>query len=444
MSSKHSFSKETLTLGQKTTLEWVMKEGWASGRKWQETEEYQELGALFPPLRKVWEESVEKDPEEFSRTLSHTFNAIAVYNRILSGSFPESGLTDQEIEPVREPATYLAQANPLIMPLILWLHDMGRLEDKEHHPERGAQLVKELDLLAPMGLTAEEALLVTQVIHSHLLVGTLYSGETSFLAFWKLLEDPEFFPFLSDPTTRELFVQALILFTMVDVWAYTYNARAISSAMISNYLRIAEELRTVLDKGLNPSEAKNRLIEIAKSSTDWRLCCYLRAFSQIGSKPHLTTQFYQQKVVSGAERFVQRHLPPEEWQGFKKQYLSRFHQIQFKYALGLLCLLSFKDLKKFREGCTPETEVDPRLCHLLTGLNNRLVQEEEKHDLSSDLPWDVIFSGIPTWTRPNNIFKQMEDLTTLEKIMAEGTLKTRNGKGLRALYLDFRPYWNYL
>lgn len=437
-------SSEVLSFGKKITLEWVTKEGWAPGREWQGSEEYRGLGSLFPPLQAVWEKGSQADPAEFGRTLAHTFNAIAVYNRILGGSFPESGLTDQELGPVCELAASLAQANPAIMPLILWLHDMGRLEDKEHHPEKGAQLVRDLDLLGPLGLTTQETLLVTWVIQSHLLVGTLYSGEISFLAFWGLLEDPGFSPFLSDPALRELFVQALILFTMVDVWAYPYNARAISSPMIGNYLEIAAELRSVLEKGLEPLEAKARLVEIAKDSTDWRLCCYLRAFSQIGTKPHLTSQFYQHKVISGAEKFTHRSLSPEEWQDFKERTLSRFHQIQFKYALGLLCLLSFKDLKKFREGCTSETEVDPRLFHLLAGINERIVQEEEKRELPPDLPWDVIFSGIPTWTRSNDIFERMGDPTVLGKVMAEGTLKARNDKGPYALYLDFRPYWRYL
>ncbi|MBI1988073.1 MAG: hypothetical protein HYS70_06995 [Nitrospinae bacterium] len=235
----HEPLEKLLSFGQGITLEWVNQTGWARERRWEASEECEQLSHFFPPLRELWVKGAQSDPAEFGRTLAHTFNAIAVHNRIQSRSFPESGLSDTELEPVCRLSASLVQANPSLMPLILWLHDMGRLEDKEHHPEKGAQLVRELGLLEGIALSPEEALLVTKVIESHLLVGTLYSGEISFLAFSVLLDDPEFLPFLSDAPLMELFIEALILFTIIDVWAYPYNARAISAAMIGNYLQIA-------------------------------------------------------------------------------------------------------------------------------------------------------------------------------------------------------------
>lgn len=441
----HEPLERLLSFGQGITLEWVNQVGWAKERKWETTEECAQLSHFFPPLRELWAKGAQSDPAEFGRTLSHTFNAIAVHNRIQSESFPESGLSDPELEPVCRLSASLAQANPALMPLILWLHDMGRLEDKEHHPEKGAQLVRELGLLQGIALSAEEVLLVTKVIESHLLVGTLYSGEISFLAFSVLLDDPEFTPFLSDAPLMELFIQALILFTMIDVWAYTYNARAISAAMIGNYLQIAEELRSVLEKGANAQEARQRLVEVANHTTDWRLCCYLRAFSHIGTQPHLTAQFYQQKVIEGAERYAQRPLPLEEWQAFKEVHLNKFPQVQFKYALGLLCLLSFRDLGRFREGCTPTTQVNSQLFELLSCLNHRIAQEEQNQALPADRPWDVIFTGTPIWTRPTDIFERLEEEPAVfQKIVAEGTVKAPKEGRSPALYLNFKPCWRYL
>ncbi|MBI2877098.1 MAG: hypothetical protein HYY20_09480 [Candidatus Tectomicrobia bacterium] len=446
MSSRtHEPLERLLSFSQGITLEWANQVGWAKERRWEGSEEGAQLSRFFPSLEGLWARGAQADPGEFGRTLSHTFNAIAVYNRILSRSFPESGLSDPELEPVYRLSASLAQANPALMPLILWLHDMGRLEDKEHHPEKGAQLIRELGLLQEIPLSPEAALLVTKVVESHLLVGTLYSGEISFLGFSVLLNDPELVPFLTDLSQRELFVEALILFTMIDVWAYPYNARAISAAMIGNYLQIADELRSVLEKGDNLPEARQRLVTIAQKTTDWRLSCYLRAFSHIGTQPYLTSQFYQQKVIEGAGRYAQQPLSPEEWQSFKAARLSKFHQIQFKYALGLLCLLSFRDLGRFREGCTPTTQMNPQVFDLLTRINGRIAQEESTLSLGPDRPWDVILTGTPNWTRPIDLFDRLEeDPAAFQKIVDEGTVKPpREGKS-PVLYLNFKPCWRYL
>ncbi|MBI1988072.1 MAG: hypothetical protein HYS70_06990 [Nitrospinae bacterium] len=184
---------------------------------------------------------------------------------------------------------------------------------------------------------------------------------------------------------------------------------------------------------------------MANHTTDWRLSCYLRAFSHIGTQPYLTAQFYRTKVVEGAERYAQTSLPPKEWEAFKESHLNKFPQIQFKYALGLLCLLSFRDLGRFRDGCTPTTQMNPQIFELLACLNRRIAQEEKIHAMPPDRPWDVILTGTPIWTRPTDIFERLEgEPDIFQKIVAEATVKApREGKS-PALYLNFKPCWRYL
>lgn len=408
------------------------------------TPEYEHLITFFHPLSVLFMEGKEEDPAECDRIVVHTFHTIAVLNRILEHSFAESGLHKDALHKVYDLADSITTKNPLIMPLILWLHDIGKMRDKRHHTEKSAELVSSMGLLCNWNIDRQLVLLITKVIQYHLLVGTLYSGEISYLSFRTLMEDPEFLPVLHDPNLRDLFIDALILFTMIDIWGYPYNAQAISEAMIRNYLDISRELRFISERAEDKQETLGRLIKNARRSTDWRLACYLRAFSHMGTKPNLTLGFYQEKLMQGAGAFLCRSLDSDGWTAFKTEYLDKFHQIQFKYALGLLCLLSFETLENFRMGCTPETQVNPNLFKLLTLLNNKLKTQEAAHGLPEDTLWEVYFTGTPPWTRRQDIIEQITRPGILEEIVSRAEMKGNRNHWAKALYLDFKPYWKFV
>lgn len=419
------------------SLDWINQ----YAREIASTSEYQHLMTFFPPLSELFQEGKEEDPEEFGRTVAHTFHTIAVLNRISTHSFTESGLNQDALQTVYALADSIKASSPLIMPLILWLHDIGKMQDKRHHTEKSAELVSYMGLLDGWGIGQPLVLLITKVIQYHLLVGTLYSGEISYFSFRIILEDPEFIPILQDTKLRELFIDALILFTMIDIWGYPYNSQAISAAMIKNYLNISQELRSVLGGAEDKGETHGRLINIAQQSTDWRLACYLRAFSHLGTKPYLTPEFYQEKLLQGAGRFLGKSISPEAWVAFKKEYLDKFYQIQFKYALGLLCLLSFETIENFRQGCTAETQVNPNLFNLLTLLTDMLRTQEKTHDLPEDVLWEVYFTGTPLWSRKSNIFEQINHPGILGEIVSQAKIRGDKNHWAWSLYLDFQPYW---
>ena len=407
------------------------------------TREYQHLLSLFPPLSELFKQGKQEDPAEFGRTVDHTFHTIAVLNQISQQCFTESGLNQDELQPVYTLTNSMTSNSPLIMPLILWLHDIGKLRDKRHHTEKSAELVSSMELMKGWGMDQALVLLITKVIQYHLLVGTLYSGEISYLSFRIMIEDHEFIPILQDSRLRELFIDALILFTMIDIWGYPYNSQAISAAMIRNYLSIAQELRYVLGRGEDKKETNGRLISIAQQSTDWRLACYLRAFSHLGTKPYLTPEFYQEKLIQGAGVFLGKSLSRNAWLVFKNDRLDKFYQIQFKYALGLLCLLSFESLENFRQGCIPETQVNPNLFKLLVLLNDILKTQERVYGLPGDCLWEGYFTGTPIWTRKSNIFEQINRPGILEEIVSQAKIKGGENHLAWSFYLDFQPYWKF-
>jgi hypothetical protein len=434
------YTKDLLEFTQQISLNWINQ----NAQKIDLTPKYQQLTTLFPPLSGLFKQCKEIDSAEFARTIAHTFHALAVFNQISKHSFPESGLNQDELQTVYDLADAIALSSPLIMPQILWLHDIGKPLDKRHHTEKSAELVSTMDLLRSWDIDRGLTLVIIKVIQYHLLVGTLYSGEISYLSFRDLLDDHEFITILKDPYLRKLFINSLILFTMIDIWAYPYNSQAISATMIKNYLHIAQELSYVLERGEDKEETQARLINIAQQSTDWRLACYLRAFSHLGTKPYLTPEFYQEKLIQGASLFLDKTLTPSEWIAFKKEYLDKFYQIQFRYALGLLCLLSFKTIENFRQGCMPETQVNPRLFKLLTLLNEKLHILEKDQDLPTDCLWEIYFVGTPIWTRKSNLLEQVNQAGILEEIVDRAQLKEGTNRKSGTLYLDFSPYWKYL
>jgi hypothetical protein len=433
-------TQELMNFTRQISLDWINQ----YGKEIDRTQEYQDLISLFPPLSELFGQGKEEDPAEFGRTTAHTFHTLAVLNRISSQSFFESGLNQHELQTVYALADSITARSPLIMPLILWLHDIGKMQDKRHHTEKSAELVSTMGLLNGWGITPAWVLLITKVIQYHLLVGTLYSGEISYLSFRAIIEDAEFIPILAESKLRDLFIDALILFTMIDIWGYPYNSQAITAAMIRNYLNIAQELRFVLEKGEDKEETYERLINIAQQSADWRLACYLRAFSHLGTKPYLTPEFYQEKLIQGAEVFLGKTLSPATWVAFREEYLDKFYQIQFKYALGLLCLLSFETLENFRQGCTAETQVNPNLLKLLTLLNNKLKTREMTQGLPEDCLWEVYFTGTPLWTRKSNIFEEINRPGIIEEIVSSAKNQGQNNHWAQSLYLDFQPYWKFI
>jgi hypothetical protein len=404
------------------------------------TAEFNNLIHLFPPLDEIFRKGLEEDPHEFTRTLIHTFQTQAAYNRICSGDFPESELDRTAIREVYDLAHSISSSSPLMMPIILWLHDIGRFEDKGRHNEKSAEMISEFNLLNDKGLSEEEAILIRKVIQYHLLIGTLYTGESSYMCFEPLLKDEGFQIILRDKPSIKLFVDALTLFTMIDVWGYHTND--ISPNMIDNYLGIRQEMGQIFAKSGNLSEIIKGLREKSRKHLDWRLMGYMMAFSKIGKKPHLTFDFYAGMINDGFRRYAEREGLSTDWNGFKDTYLNKIDQVQFKYGLGVLIPLSYGGTGK-KMHLTEDTRVNPNLFHLLVNINSRIQKEENVNaECVPGALWNVVFKGYPLWNQKTDFHQRLDEPGQIEEIIEKGKVSVDKKEGLNVLSVDYRGYWN--
>ena len=431
---KDDFRNQLLSFSQGISLEWLSQKRDSI----QSTPELQRLIELFPPLEKTFQNWEESDQGEFLRTIRHTFQAQAAYNHVCAESFPESGLEKEVIKKVKDLADQISFYSTAVMPIILWLHDIGRCEDKERHTEKSAEMISSLGLLKNKGLLKEEIILIQKVIQYHLLIGTLYTGESSYLSFYPLMKDDEFKIMLQDHSLISRFLDSLTLFTIIDVWGYHIND--ISPTMIDNYLNIREEMEGIFSAENSTEEIKERLKERSRRHLDWRLMGYMMAFSKIGKKPHLTRPFYMDMILNGYEKYRERERIPLEWDAFKDRYLNKIDQVQFKYGLGVLIPLSYGGTGK-KMHLTEDTQVNPNLFQLLVCINNRIQEEESSSQCVPEAIWNVVFKGYPFWNRKTDFHQRLNEPGQIEEVIKNGQVASDKKEGMNTLTIDYKDYW---
>ena len=429
------FRDELLAFSGSISLDWL---NWNRDHV-DETSEFDTLVGLFPPLEDIFRRWIGEDPLEFQRTLIHTFQTQAAYNRICSGDFPESRLDRDAIRDVKNLAVSISSFSPLVIPTILWLHDIGRFEDKRRHNEKSAEMISEFDLLGNRGLSEEEAILIKKVVQYHLLIGTLYTGESSYMSFEPLLRDKEFQTILGNKSSMRLYIDSLTLFTMIDVWGYHIND--ISPTMISNYLEIKEEMKEIFAESSDHTRIMKGLKEKSRKHLDWRLMGYMMAFSKIGKKPHLTVDFYARMINDGFKNYAEREGLSSDWNSFKDKYLDRIDQVQFKYGLAVLIPLTYGGTGKTMH-LTEHTRVNPNLLHLLVNINSRISREQEVNSQCiPDALWNVVFKGYPLWNQKTDFHERLNEPGQIEEIVGRGKVSVDRKEGVNVLSIDYSGFW---
>jgi len=435
MESEKAFVDKLLAFSGSVSLDWLYQ----NREQIDKTSEFSTLVNLFPPLEEIFRKGLEEDPQEFFKTLPHTFQTQAAYNRICSGDFPESELDRNDIIDAHELANSISSFSPMLIPIILWLHDIGRFEDKSRHNEKGAEMISQFHLLGDKGLTEEEAILIQKVVQYHLLIGTLYTGESSYMSFEPLLKDKEFQVVLRNKASIKLFLDALTLFTMIDVWGYHIND--ITPTMIGNYFEIREEMGEIFAESGDPDKITEGLRDKSRKHLDWRLMGYMMAFSKIGKKPHLTIDYYAGMINDGFNRYVEREGLSIDWNDFKDRYLDKIDQVQFKYGLGVLIPLTYGGTGK-KMHLTEDTKINPNLFHLLVNINNRISKEEEVG--AKCIPgtlWNVLFKGYPPWNRRTDFHQRLNEPGCIEEIIGNSKVSVDKKEGVNVLSVDYRDYW---
>lgn len=270
-------------------------------------------------------------------------------------------------------------------------------------------------------------------------MGTLYTGESSYMSFEPLLKDEAFRNLLADKAWTRRFIDCLTLFTMIDVWGY--HLRGVSSTSITDYLEMKREMEQIFTESTDLAGIRRTMRERSRHQLEWRLMGCMAAFANIGRQPHLTEEFYRAMIRDGFRRYIGRQGMATDWNRFKDTCLDRLDQVQFKYALGVLVPLSFGGADKIRQPAA-DSRMNPDLFHLLVRINDRIARVEDTgSDCVPGALWEVIFTGYPAWDRRTNFQAVLEKPGSIDAVVARAQVNTDREKGVNTLTLDFAGFW---
>lgn len=301
------------------------------------------LSSIFPNWFDLVEKGMKVDREEAIRTLRHTLHTLKVYFSIMNDIF-ETNVNKTNIEEFKKELLRFYEYHPLYFFLILLYHDIGRPFNRTWHTLKSEELIKKFNLLKQYSLSNEIEKLILTIIKHHLLVGTIFTGESSYYGSITLYSDiKKMDNNLSDYQIQMLF-DTLKIFTLIDILGYDYGK--IYDHYFLYYNNIAANLINIFQNGItfrNGKEhkefLKSSLFRLDSMNLKWRIACSLRIFQFITVKPSLTKEFYYSKIEKGLANFG------TTWNKFENNLGKNHSRLQFKYALPLMMILS---TKKFR------------------------------------------------------------------------------------------------
>ena len=425
--------QKLLTLTERIDDDWLNKESQAILL----SEEYAELLGLFPSLKEIFEDGAKKEPQEFGRTLSHIFRSIAIYNQLIKASFQQPSLSQDKIDQVYGLFAAVSKDYPHLMPIILWFHDIGKMEDRENHTQVGFELIEKYGLLDNLALAPEENILVKKVIQHHLVIGTLYTGEGSFYILKSIVQDPAMQELITHFHGGGLWTDFSTMFTIIDLCGYPYNK--LTNTHIDSYLHLMETIMQVFSEQHGQTQRLERRIEqVAEEMTDWRLACFLRMFLFLHRTPEHTFENYLKALLKASSRYLHKEVNPETWKRFKQDRLSRFSRIQFKYGLAFFCRLGLSSLDQWLNPAVPE-EANPQLFRFMVSLDERIAKEESGQPVAPDRLWEVTFQSYPKWGEDNKLIEEtLVKPGVIEEFVESGIASVNSGSLVNRLNFDFK------
>lgn len=364
------------------------------------SEIYREFLQLFPKLKDIFQNGLNTDKSEFERTLRHTFRLLIVYYQSKNDKFEHKTLNNYSIEEIKKRIERIDQVNSNFLPLILILHDIGRPFNKKLHTYQSAKIIKDLNLLDDYKLSKKEKMLVIKVIEYHLLIGTIFTGESTYFAVKSLLNDKEFVKFLNDREFIENFVFLSSTFTILDPFGYFYAE--IFDHYIEKYSEIQQKIFEFLSNWPNIKLIQEGLKNECFKELDWRLACSLRIFQLIGTNPKFTYDFFIDKIKDSVQRFLNNEMDEKDWIKFKQNYLSETYKAQLKYALPFLIILAYGEFKRAFQPKPVNTD----LIHFWICLNQKIKEENAKTKFKDQI-WNVIFENLPHWSELKESLSQI-------------------------------------
>jgi len=402
------------------------------GKEIQASENYNRLLALFPNLTELNQVWIHNDAFEFNRTMRHIFRCLKIYYLLKDGTFSYDSLFKDSHEKLRLKIERFTVQNDLLLPILLLYHDIGRFIDRAAHSYHSADLIVKRGLLDGFKLTEMEKLILRKTIEYHLLLATIYTGESTFFGIRSLLNDSEFIQILKTNSAKNIkfFVDLLEIFTYIDVLGYPY------SRIFDHYLIYYEQINKTLQSLLRlwPDQAAitSKAKEYSLQWTDWRLACALRIFQFINTEPYLTEAFYFDALKQSLWLECEGRGVKFDWSSIKNKYLSDNYKFQAKYALAFLMLLSFGEFKRVKldKGQKISSKLLRFWILLSAEINRRGLNAEES-------VWNIYFEKLPFWSDIPKGFSEKLELNALKSVIQNATLRFDAARREYNLFLDF-------
>ncbi|MFX1461596.1 MAG: hypothetical protein ACFFBF_00935 [Promethearchaeota archaeon] len=395
------------------------------------SDEFFNLKSIFPNLERIFQDAKEKNRDELQRTIRHIFRSYKIFFLIKTGEFYHETLSKESIIKIQEKVINQDTQNELIIPIILMYHDIGRYLDNKKHPYHSYQLISNFRLLEPFELSSVDKLLITNLIQYHLLIATIYTGESTFYGIYSLLNDPEFIRMISMENAIDRFIDLLETFTYIDILGYYYTK--IFDHYIKFYNEISFNLKIILKIWPNKELILKKAKEFSQEWLDWRLAGALRIFQFVETQPHLTKEFYYNKIKDSIKETNNRLLNELNWDSIRNQYLIHSYKVQLRYSLAFLMILAFGSFQ--RMGLKINAGVSYKLI-LFWSLLLKEIESRSKNNPKS--LWNIFLDGMPHWSKINEIFIEKLSDNNLKALIHNSKQKFDKDKDEFNLFLDFR------
>ena len=417
---------ELAEIFNKIELEWI-----DSSEDLIKSKHYRNFMEFFPNLKSIFKLGLEKNENEFHRTLKHIFRVFKVFFQLKKGTFTHETLSSKSIQLISEKLINQLCENENILPLILIYHDIGRFFDRKNHSYQSYQLITEKNLLDSYNISDYNKLLIKKIIQYHLLLATIYTGESTFYGIYDLLNDKELIPILSKKRNRELFINLLEIFTFIDILGYSYAK--IYDHYVDYYNEINHILKNILNCWPDKELVLRRAYTYSQEWIEWRIAGAIRIFQFIETKPHLTKEFYFNKLKESIEGTNNELISKHNWEIIKSRYLTHSYKIQIKYGLPLLMILAFGNFQ--RMGLKIEAKISYKLILFWTLLSKE-IESRAKNNIN--YLWNVYLIGMPHWSKIDKSFTEKLNDNAIELIIKKSSQEFIIERKEYNLYLNLK------
>jgi len=311
---------------------------------------------IVPKWFEIFKKGINSDQNEVFRTLKHTIRTLYVYYSIMNNQF-ECDIKETNIKLLKNQLEKIYNYNSQLFPLILLFHDIGRPFNRTWHNIESKKIIQNNSLLDKFNLGENEKYIILTVIEQHLLLGTIFTGESSYLGSISLWNSINNLGTNLSNADMDLIFNSLYCFTLIDIWGYEYST--IYDHYFDHYSEIRQHLANIFKKAwdLNKNIQEDFLqIELSKldfNNLKWRIACSLRIFQFVNTKDYLTRDFYFSKIEEGLQKAKMG------WEKFEKILGQNHPKIQFKYALPIMMILATEKFK--RKSIEKNAETHPKI-----------------------------------------------------------------------------------